>query len=233
MNIPQIYTVGRRTLYEINELLHLSNKTKNQDNARQIITELKTKYKYNGVYNTHYIRQFLKVYNLSEDNELNILYKNMLLEGLIVDGNYVIDDEKYNQISNPHYLQEIRQQAQNELNVQQQTDDTLALSAFEKSKDDTDDVEHNFDELIDSPHAKQNNAQNSFLTNKAMTEQELEPFPRVTFAEARNNGLNRLRRQSTVRVRDINPVDLNGVRVWERQIQRHRNWQREYKIGEI
>ena len=112
MDIPQIYTVGRKTLYEINNLLHLSNRNKNQDNARQIEDELRTKYKYSGEYDTRYIREFLKVYNLSEENdELNNDIKEIALSNLLdnTTNTYHVDAEKYNQLRNPHYLQEIRQ----------------------------------------------------------------------------------------------------------------------------
>ena len=44
IDIPQIYTVNRNKLYEINKLLHLSNRNMNQYNAKQIIKELREQY---------------------------------------------------------------------------------------------------------------------------------------------------------------------------------------------
>ena len=210
MDIPQIYTVANKTLYAINKMMNLPNRSTSQENARQIEDELRTNYNYSGEYDTRYIREFLKVWNLNVDNDLDAIYQYNLLVGLVVDSDngraYAIDKKKYNQLRNPRYLQVIRQQAQDELDAQQpqQTED-------------------NFDELIDSQPAKQNNEQNNFLTNKAMAEQELEQFPRVTFANARNTGLNRLRRQSTARIENINPVNLEELRDNIRQCQRQVN----------
>ena len=155
IDIPQIYTVANKTLYAINKMMNLPNRSTSQENARQIEDELRTNYNYSGEYDTRYIREFLKVWNLNVDNDLDAIYQYNLLIGLVVDSDngraYAIDKKKYNQLRNPLYLQVIRQQAQDELDAQQ------------PQQQQPNDTEHNFAELIDSQHVKQNNEQNNFF----------------------------------------------------------------------
>ena len=185
-DIPQIYTVKNRTLSEINQLLNLKNRRSNQDNARQIINKLLEHYDYEGEYDTRYIREFLKIYNMSVTNELDRYIRELKLENIKnTNDKYHIDEDKYNQLRNPHYTDEVTQHAQNMLQQNQIISD---------------------------------DEQNSFLTDKDMT--QTEPFPRVTFV---NDAMQRLRRQSTARIGNINHVDLSNARSAIQQRQRALN----------
>ena len=81
-DIPQIYYVKQKSLYEINELLNLKNRRSNQDNVRQIINELHEHYDYEGEYDTRYIREFLKIYNMTVTNELDRYIRELKLENI-------------------------------------------------------------------------------------------------------------------------------------------------------
>ena len=207
-DIPQIYYVKQKSLYEINELLNLKNRRSNQDNVRQIINELREHYDYEGEYDTRYIREFLKIYNMTVTNELARYIRELKLENIKnVDDKYHIDKDKYNQLRNPHYTAEVTQHAQDILQ-QIHIDDSEEEQA---EKEQISIPETPFDELIDET----DDEQNSFLTNKDMTEPE--PFPRVQFA---NDAMQRLRRQSTARIGNINHVDLANARNAIQQRQR-------------
>ena len=89
---------------------------------------MQTNYKYSGEYDTRYIREFLKIYNLKDDNDIDYQYKAILLDNLVVQAEnediYGMDEDHYKDLINPKYLEHIRQRAQNELNVQQQPQQT-------------------------------------------------------------------------------------------------------------
>ena len=210
-DIPQIYYVKQKSLYEINELLNLKNRRSNQDNVRQIINELHEHYDYEGEYDTRYIREFLKIYNMTVTNELDRYIRELKLENIKnVDDKYHIDKDKYNQLRNPHYTAEVTQHAQDILQ-QIHIDDSEEEQAEQEQ---ISIPETTFDELIDET----DDEQNSFLTNKDMTEPE--PFPRVQFA---NDAMQRLHRKSIANIGSVNHVDLANARSAIQQRQRNIN----------
>ena len=113
-DIPQIYTVKQKSLYEINELLNLKNRRTNQDNARQIIKDLQENYAYEGEYDTRYIREFLKIYYMNYNHEIDNYIREIKLDNIKnVDDKYYIDENIYKQLINPHYTERVVQYAQN------------------------------------------------------------------------------------------------------------------------
>ena len=197
-DIPQIYTVRQKSLFEINGLLHLSNKRSNQANAEQIVNELREHYDYEGEYDTRYIREFLKIYNANVENELDRYIREIKLENIKNDDDkYHIDEDKYNHLRNPHYTEELK-----------------ALILAKQAAEVTQQAEN----ILQQNQINSDDEQNSFLTNKDMT--QTEPFPRVQFA---NDAMQRLRRQSTARIGNINHVDLANARNTIQQRQRNLN----------
>ena len=222
-DIPQIYTVRQKSLSEINRLLNLKNRRSNQDNARQIINELREHYDYDGEYDTRYIREFLKIYNMSIENELDRYVREIKLDNIKNDNDkYHIDEDKYNQLRNPHYSEELKALilAKQADEVTQHAQDILQQNHIDDSEEEQAEQEQisipetTFDELIDETDDEQNN----FLTDKDMSQPE--PFPRVQFA---NDAMQRLRRQSTARLGNINTVDLANARNTIQQRQRNIN----------
>ena len=199
----QIFSVKQNSLYEINALLGLRNMRAKSDNARQIIRTLYDKYRYTGEYNTRYIREFLKIYNMKIDNDIQREERELLLfdlsENVDDDGNYTyyVDDARYKQLINPKYRNYTRQNAEDAVHQQQEKNANNSKSNIEQSDD-------NEQELLQVQPI--NNTANQIFPNDKMA--NTEKFPKVTFA----NGLANLRRQSTARIGNINQVDLQNLR---------------------
>ena len=108
---PQLTKVKIQSLYGINSLMWLPNKETRSDNIKQIVCTLRDAFNYLGEYDTHYIREFLKIYN-SVDNELDSRIHDLKLQS-IQDANesFYIDKKAYNRLINPKYNNEVRQRA--------------------------------------------------------------------------------------------------------------------------
>ena len=179
----QIYHVKQRSLHEINAILGLRNRRARSDDIAQIINELRTNYDYQGEFNTHYIREFLKVYNMDVSDPIDELIQETKLRDLLDDDKkYRVDEQKYKQLINPRYNEAVRQRAIIELEPQQLQDN-------EQQNDDE---------------------QNNFLANKD-TMADTEPFPRLQMLNPAQ-ALQNLRRQSTARIgTNINHVNLQDA----------------------
>ena len=177
MSNHQIFNVKINSLYEINELLGLPNRRSKNDNADQIIDKLETDYDYGGEFNTHYIREFIKVKQMIQpkgvviDDGLAKYVRDIKLDDIIDtdDEKYHIDEKAYNRLINPKYNNEVIQRAIERQAMAQAIGPSATLNEFI-------DMQTDDDEINDTQNI---NEQNNFLTDKdAMTEQQPQRPPR-------------------------------------------------------
>ena len=113
-----IFEYKIKALFNINNKLGLSNRVSKEDNCKQIVKELIEKYHYVGVYNSHYIREFIKIYTdafFGEDTlegtiaqiKLNDLIQNPEQYNQLFTINaprYMMDENGYNRLRDKEYL---------------------------------------------------------------------------------------------------------------------------------
>ena len=113
-DIPQIYQVKQKSLFHIMELLNLPHKRSNQDNVKQIIKELQENCDYVGEYDTRYILEFLDIYFMTYNNKYDEYIRSITLEYIMNDDNkYYINENIYNRIITPEFIDAVKQIAEN------------------------------------------------------------------------------------------------------------------------
>ena len=104
----------QQQLREINGILHLTNRRKNDDNTSQINDTLHNDYNYDGKFTLKYIHEFLKIYYMDIENEIDDYIRELKLDYIKNDNNkYYIDENIYMQLINPDYTERVVQHAKN------------------------------------------------------------------------------------------------------------------------
>ena len=177
----QIFHVKQGTLFDINRLLGLKNCRANSDNIIQIISTLDKRYGYIGQYNTHHIREFLKICNKNPTTDVEAVQKAIIMNRLHVTPDellqigyqaeneeaamdlFYVDESRYKQLINPKYLQQTLQEAQDEIDYQNQHKEPIRNETF--------------DELFDSSALEQpNDGKQPLLEEQQLLEEQVQPI---------------------------------------------------------
>ena len=201
-------------------------------NCERIIRKLIKDYNYFGEYTLGTINAFLSRYEGAQKESIHDIYELQLLQNEYPPNDivrqilaelhrtmfYYATESVIKSFKTKSHKARLEKIALEYVQQQNKNQQQRLLQEQEQQLLQTDNVKNNiaYDEVL----------QNDFLHNKEM---EAEPFPKFNFA----NGLENLRRQSTARLANINPVDLETLRTAMRTRQHNTNLQPRSKKNKL